>query len=119
MKINECSTLEDVYNLLEENLIPVYEFVEELINGKLWVLKRHFKQSFLNNNIYFNELTHTYAFHIIDEDDYNYGYGDVYFNFPNMGYYSTYSELLDGVSYKLYKVWILDSKPKVSTIKRN
>lgn len=112
LKSYTCKTLEDVYNLLEEKVIPIYGSVEELINGQIWMLKWQFTQSFLYNNIYFNKLTNKYAYHIIDSDEFNYGYNCIYFNFPNMGQYSTYAELLEGVSKKLYKLWKLDTTEK-------
>lgn len=105
--IYDCKTIDDICKLLDDKLIPVYGLIGENINEQIWVLKWHFKQSFLNNNVYFHKLTNTYAFHIIDEEDYKYGHNLIYSDFPNMGYYSTYSEMLNGVSNKFYELWNL------------
>lgn len=107
-KAYECKSSEDIYNYLEHNLIPLYEYIEETIHDNIWIIKYTCKQVYCYNIVFYNKLTNAYAFHIIDEDDYNYEHEYKYYDFPNMGKYLTYAELLEGVSGKFCKLWKLN-----------
>lgn len=98
---NECKTKDDIYHFILSQLNPIEDQSEEIIDNELWVIKSGFRRAFFYHNVFFSKHTNKYAFHVSDGDQYECRHND----FPNMGMYSTYDEMIDSVVDKYSKLW--------------
>ncbi len=101
MIAHECTTINDIVVHLTEELQANDNPTFETIDNETWIITHGFRRGFCYNNIFYNETSKEYAFHVSNCDDYD---GRLE-RFPNMGKYDSHENLLKGVAEKYAELW--------------
>ena len=76
-----------------------------------WILTHYYVKSLIFHGIYFSPEQNIYAFHAIELRDYKKDINDYAFNklvcFPNVGYFSSWDQMIDKTSDFFCKMWKL------------
>jgi hypothetical protein len=101
----DCKTKKDIHTFIIEQLNPIENAIEEIIDNESWIITHGFRRSFFYHNVFFNKKTQEYAFHVSDGDLYECRHDD----FPNFGRYNKYKEMIDAVVDKYAILWKIDA----------
>jgi hypothetical protein len=96
MRAEDCKSTDDVVQHLASEL----KWIDEEVKVGTWVQKMGFRRSFVISQVWYNNDTKKWAFHVSDDE---------YSGEPNMGSYQSFTDLLSGVAQKYASLWKLES----------
>lgn len=111
MRVSDIRTRADVKNwLLEElTLAPKVTPRKVTIKGdSSWEVVAGFRRAFHRHEVFFNTASNQYAFHVSEFEELS--------DFPNIGTYSSYDEMIDGAVDHFASMWNVSSSLKIDSI---
>ncbi len=95
MDVKDCKTIDDIVLYLVSSL----QFININVQYKDWKQVLGFRRAMMIHQVWYNKESGLWAFHVSDQDDFNEN--------PNMGTYTSLTNLLHKVSEHYKTLWTI------------